>query len=302
MTPAERAILRTLCFHDVWGSAPTRAELCSQLDVASDVTMRREEVTDALHDLLEQGRVSEVRGRFGFPDTLPGLARVFTERDGVQPRKRRHARRIAGWLARLSGVRFVALANTTALGNARDDGDLDFFVIAKKGSIWSTRLFGGAPFRLFRWTPSPGHERDAVCLSYFITDDGLDLSSHLLTPNDPCYRQWFLSMVPLYDDGVSRAFWDANAALRRRHPFAERWVVPPDLRIPAKRLRLPTRIFEGLAKMFQMRWFPASILERMNKDTTVLVNDRVLKFHVTDSRAEDRRRYEDACRSRGIDI
>lgn len=297
---AENAVIRSLCFHEAWHYAPTRAEFIALLDVGDDADLTREAASGALDGLLRCGIVTEREGRVGFPGSLDGFIETFHGRDALQPRKRRRARIVVRWLARLCGVRFVALANTAALGNSRDEGDLDLFVVTCAGSIWSTRMFSGAPFKLFGWMPSEDHRRDAVCLSYFISDRALDLASQMLTPDDPYFRYWLLSLVPLFDDGVSTALWDANAAARRRHPFAEKWIPPPDLVVQKPLLRLPVGAGEWFARVFQLRWFPVSIRNRMNTDTTVMVSDDVLKFHVTDARADYRRKYEELCRKKNV--
>jgi len=253
ISDARQAILRSLCFHEAWQYAPTRAELIALLDIGTrdrsgvGQGMTRGEAIEALDMLLHEGLIREVDGRIGFPETLDQVCRLIRERDYFQPRKRRRALIVARWLVRLSGVRFVALANTTALGNARDEGDLDFFVITHAGTIWSTRLCGGSPFKFLGWMPTEENSRDAVCLSYFIADTNLNLETHQLKPDDPYYRHWFLSLLPLYDDGVSKDLWHANALLRVRHPFAERWIPPLDLALSTPRFRFSTWAIESLA-------------------------------------------------------
>lgn len=302
-SPAHAAIVRTLCFHDAWNYLPTRAELFLTLDCSGDVIPGRDGVDAALSELIAEGVVRERMDRIGMPERFDELLRGLHERDPLQPRKRRRAVSVARWLSRMSCVRFVALANTTALGTAREDSDLDFFIIVKAGTIWTTRLLGGGPFKLLGRLPKGKDERDAVCLSYFIADDGLDLSSHALEGDDPYFRQWFLVLLPLYDDGISSELWNANATLRSRHPFARPWVAPPDLQIPVPRYRLPPtayRLLEPAARAFQLRWFPAEIRRRMNKDTTVIVNESALKFHVNDGREEYRVKYEELCKKHQV--
>lgn len=296
---ARVALLRTLTWFETLGYAPTRTELMLAVDVERGEVSS---IVDALGRMVEDGSIVERMGRIGFPERADRIIAAIRERDVYQPRKRRRARWVASWLSRMPGVRFVALANTTALGYARDDGDLDFFVVVRAGTIWVTRLFSVFPFRLFGLTPSKGKERDAVCLSYFISDDELDLSSHQLSGDDPYYRYWFLSLLPLFDDGTSKTLWKANAAVRARHPLARPWVVPPDLAVRRPFIRFPSfRWFEPIARLLQMKWFPSQIRDRMNTDTTVIVNDHALKFHVTDGREEYRKSYADACRKRGIE-
>lgn len=300
------AILRTLCFHAAWKYAPTAAELVLTLD-GGEGADRREPIVDSgveegLAALKSEGAVIEEGGRLALAEGGREILDRIRERDTFQPRKRRRAARVARWLAFLGGVRFVALANTTALGNARDQGDLDFFVIAKDGTAWTTRLFGAGPFKLAGRLPTKDRTRDAVCLSYFVSDEGLHLAPHMLPEDDPYFRHWFLSLLPLFDDGVGAQLWSENRDIVIRHPFARCWLPPPDFRVLPSAVRLPAvlqRLFEPLARRFQLRWFPARIKELMNRDTRVIVDDRTLKFHVDDRRAEFRTAYQDLCRKYG---
>lgn len=315
------AILRTLCFHAAWHYAPTAAELMLTLDVGIGAQnpavvlsggpsdgpepkdLSRQNALDAISQLERDGLISEGKGRFGLTEELSIILDAIRERDLYQPRKRRRAARVAKWLASLGSVRFIALANTTALGNARDAGDLDFFVVAKRGTVWSTRLLGAGPFKLLGRLPTEDRTRDAVCLSYFVSEDGLKLAPHMLAGDDPYFRYWFLSLLPLFDDGVGERLWSENSDVIARHPFARRWLVPPDLRLTTHDSRLPTsfcRIIEPAARSFQQRWFPKMIKELMNRDSRVIVDDRTLKFHVDDRRAAFRDTYQDLCRKYGI--
>lgn len=298
MPSLREGLLRTLSFHETWQHAPTRAEWVSTLEF--DGSASHQEVYTVIDALLQERIVECHFGRFVFP-ALQTLIHVQRENEFFAARKYRTARRVAAWLARLGSVRFVALCNTTALGHARDEGDLDFFVITKKGTIMQTRALAALPFKLIGRRPGVGEERDAICLSYFISEDGLDLSSHMLKPDDVYFRYWFLSLLPLFDDGVSRAFWDANISITRRHPFAQPWQVTPDFRVSTPRIRLPLlRSMDSFAARLQAAAFPATIRNAMNQDTRVIITERALKFHVTDGRESYRASYEAALLSRGL--
>ena len=315
-----QAILRTVAFFDAMDYAPSVTEVgawmelpqTSQQDPGRVAALLRPlengtlpsetgaaeqrpypNATLAKDGLVAEGLIQEGRGRLALHGRLDDLLALSAERTPLFPRKLRAARKVARWLARNPAVRFVALANTTALAHARDEGDLDFFVIVRHGAIWSTRLIGGTPYRLAgRLAGRPKEHEDAVCLSYFISDERLDLSSHLLPGDDPYFRYWFLALLPLFDDGVSRELWQANHEIRAHHPFAERWMVSPGLEVTRPFVRITgISLLEPLARKFQMRWFPVSIRQRMNVDTSVLINDRVLKFHIDDGRAAYREAY-----------
>lgn len=257
---------------------------------------------EAKHFLVTSNLIEEGEGRIALKDRLAPLLELVRQRTPLFPRKLRVARKVARWLSRHPAVRFVALANTTALGHARDEGDLDFFVIVKHGYLWSARLWGSGWYKLLGRLPGAVERADDVCLSYFISDAGLDLSSHRLQDgDDPYFRYWLLALLPLYDDGVSRELWQANREVLARHPRALPWIPSPDKEVWPPVVSVPVpRFMERIARAFQQKWFPANIRERMGKATDVIVSDTVLKFHVDDGRAKYREAYQDRLTKRGM--
>ncbi len=298
MNDIRSAILRTLCFHAAWEYAPTLPELMCGVDFGPSCYEKGSSflLENEIQSMCTEKIISELAGRYGLPDYLTQIVATVHDRDILQPRKRRLARMITKLLSRMSGVRFVALANTAALGKARDKSDIDFFIITRAGRMWTTRLCIAGPLRFLGMLPRADERPDAICLSYFITDAGLDLSTHMLPHDDPYYRHWFMSLVPLFDDGIGTELWKSNSGLIMRHPFAMKWMSPPDLEvhIPRFRLRLGN-VFESLAQKFQKKWFPKSITDIQNTNTNVLVCDTVLKFHVGDRREKFKSMYIAYC-------
>jgi hypothetical protein len=141
-----------------------------------------------------------IRGRVVFEGREASIEE-HERREALFPAKVKRARQVARFLAGLSGVRFVALCNTTALAHASEDGDLDFFVITRKNTIMQTRGWSTLRFAFSR----PGtraSDRDAVCLSYFVDDSALDLSSHML----PGRRPVFPVLVPVTASALRRRY------------------------------------------------------------------------------------------------
>lgn len=302
-------ILRTLAFHASWGYAPTRLQLILSLDAGTDQTgfgiYNAEKVQSCLDDAIGQGTVVEVGGRV----SLANFADAITEgkkSEDYFPRKLRRARQATAYLRRIPGVRAVCLCNTVALGQSKDEGDLDFFVITQAGTIWRTRFFSALPFKLFGLRPGK-KVVDPVCLSFFVSDAALDLSGLSLAGDDPYFRHWFLSLLPLYDDGVLSDLWKANAALLARHPLAKAWIALDHPCAPSlaesrtnNAVTVKTARPEKFWRSLQERAFPPEIKSLANSDTRVVVTDDVLKFHVTDQRAKFRERYGGICRDLGV--
>lgn len=304
MTCIQSSLLRTVCFFDLLHYAPTWTECTAWIEWDGGGGIERQslpsaaELVEARDSLVHQSKIEYAFGRIALQGRLAVLASTAAERMPLMARKLRGARKAARWILRSSGVRFVAIVNTTALGNARDEGDLDFFIIVKHGTIWSTRLLAGAPYRIVGRLSGKNAVPDAVCLSYFISDQSLSLSPHLLTPDDPYFRYWFCSMLPLYDDGILEEFWKQNAEIYQLHPFAPKWQVAPDIGIEPPLIRIPILPWmETVARKFQLAWLPSRITDRMNQDSSVLVKDSVLKFHTEDGREEYRRQYLERLKS-----
>lgn len=303
MTELSAGILRSACAGFVVGTPPTIAELWNGFDTALDAQQKPtiEQFRQTTDELVRSGLLIVQRGRY-FPSVVPEDERKLTGSDEWLPRKLRKARKVTRWLSRLCGVRAVLLCNRTAFGLPRDEGDLDFLVIVRQGSIWQTRALAGLPFVLLRDRPQPGaSERDAVCLSFFLSDRALDLSDCLLSPDDVYFRHWFLGLLPLFDDGVLTEFWKANAKIRARHVQAEPWIISPDLRVLPASIRIPCIPgLEMITRHLQWKYFPRALRERANVDTQVMISDERLKFHVDDGRIQARAQYEALCQRYGI--
>lgn len=277
--------LRALAFADAIGYAPTEVELSLWSEPGELAPPMR----------LSRGRVT-FEGR-------EELVKEHESREALFPRKIRRARHVARFLARLPGVRFVAVTQTTALAHARDEGDLDMFVITRPGSLALTRVLATGWYALTGARPGARKsERDAVCLSFFIDDSALDLSSLMLPGGDPYFRYWFLSLLPLYDDGVSSELWSANRAILSQHPHARRWMMNPNLRVERPWLRFPRLVFlNACARRLQNKTMSKGLRELANKDTRVVITPHVLKFHADDARERFRELYRQTCKRYGVD-
>ncbi|MBP6945093.1 hypothetical protein KBD61_04735 [Patescibacteria group bacterium] len=302
---AQAGLVRALAFHEAWGYAPTEVELVASWDGGMVFPGSKPEfglVWQGLQALIQKEKVFCQRGRVFFAGREM-LVQEHERREVLFTRKIRRARRVARWLACLGGVRFVALCNTTALAHAREMGDLDFFIVTRAHSLWQTRGLAALPFKLLGLRPTfeMGEERDAVCLSFFIDDSALELNTLQLTQDDPYFRHWFLSLLPLVDDGIGQQLWEANTAILKRHPLSSMWMVHPELGISLPLIRFPfLSALEERAKRAQMNVLPKGIKERANRATDVVVNDHVLKLHATDNRGVFRETYYAICQRHGV--
>lgn len=302
MDAASTGLLRALCFFTAVEFPPSEAELIAAWDGGKEPERpARQAVFAALEALVAAGVVRCERGRYAFPGEETLFSR-HAERERWFPRKWRRAKSVAKLLSWLPGVRFVAVCNTMAWMDASDTADIDFFVLTHTGYIWQTRGICILPARLLGARPSERRgERDALCFSFFVDDTALDLSGLQLS-DDPYFRYWVLSLLVCVDDGIGERFWSANEAIRQRHLFAPRWIsMDGGEKESVQEPSVFARWIERMMRWGQERFLPHSLREVMNKDTRVVVNDHVLKFHSEDGRALYREKYYELCKKHGIE-
>ncbi|MEK7183872.1 MAG: hypothetical protein AAB776_04545 [Patescibacteria group bacterium] len=199
-------------------------------------------------------------------------------------RKYRKAERAVQVLGRLPWIEGIAVCNSLSWYQTKEDSDIDLFIVAKPGRIWSARLLSTLPAIFLRQRPGEA-KSDPICLSFFSTAAALQFEKLKIGPSDPYLAYWCRSLVPLVDhSGWMEKFEMANPWLRQVLPNAQ-FVRRASRFRPPIRLRLPwIPLSEQLPRQIQQERFTPIIRELMNKDSRVVVSDDMLKFHEQDSR------------------
>lgn len=305
----EKAIARTVVFFDLFDYPLTDSEIAKFLLCAEEALPAG--VRDVRRALSSSPYLASV---FECSDGMIGLvgrARMLSlerrERWVIAYRKYARAKRVIRVLARLPFVRMICVCNTLGLSAARDDSDIDLFIVARAGHLWTVRMLCTGVVHLLGLRPRKGRERDTLCLSFYASDDALDFSGLQLAgwTRDIYLAYWISWCVPMYDDNTYDRFFQANAWIRFVIPH-----VIPHAPIPWRRVALGPvgrrikKAFEGMvrsravehaARALQYRLFPRAIRDQMNQGGGVVVSDSMLKFHTTDRRQEIKERFERCC-------
>lgn len=223
-------------------------------------------------------------------------------------RKYRKARRWARVFVRVPFVRMIAIGNDLGYGNCSEESDVDLVIVTSPRRVWLVRWFVVALLRCFRQRPGE-HLRDAICPSFFFTTGVMHLEALQIPsngrsqiPRDPYLLFWTTQLTVLYDEsGTYHAWWSANARwVRRWLPGARPRAVHPRLLVRRSFVRSAIEralrhsvgdAFERWCRRFQERRFSPEIQEFANRDSRVIVTDRMLKFHTNDRRTEYRDRW-----------
>lgn len=314
----ESAIKRTLAFFAVWQQPLTPMEVWRFLWLPQSVAVIPQpltlvEVKKKLEEMAEAGELGVVH-QFYFLLKKPDGERVdgktwYIERQWlgiVSLKKWRLAVRGAKLLCLAPFVRMVAVGNTLAIEHAREDSDIDFFIVAKIERLWTVRLFSLLLLQLAGLRRHGRQIQDRLCLSFYATEEALDLSTLAKSPLDPYLAYWVASLWPVYGRETYEKFWQANSWIKQFLPTAFARKTNGPRRVDeswfSKSWRrsfewILSRVFgnalEKFCRLVMLRRIyshPESRLKR--QETDVVVSDQILKFHETDRRVKIREEWE----------
>lgn len=330
--PLAQAIRATLAYFDQFDFPPTAEEVWRWLTVRLPdrqldlPTVSRERVEEELRrwvaptspnppapPLEKGGRSWEEHDGFF---TLPGRGNIVTIRKAripINEKKWAIARRGVRWLWKVPFIKLVGVCNTVAINNAREESDIDVFIVVAKGKLWTARFFATALMDALRLRRRGTAVQDRICMSFSVTEDALDLRPLLLKDGDDPYMAfWAAQMVPLFDRGGTYArFIAANKDWVREYlpnAFSQTSAWIGDQRIssipqrgfpapPYWRRSKPRGVYSITERFFrrlQKEKMARNAASVQNEPTTdVVVSDTVLKFHEQDRRREYRERWKE---------
>jgi len=250
------------------------------------------------------GRPLAARDGFYFLSGRSLLPAARRERYAASARKMKRAAAAARVFSWLPWTRFVALGNIMGARNLKTESDLDIFIIAAAGRAWLVRFFCAGLAKLFGWRPRPGKHRDQICLNFFAAADGLDFSAFLLPAadgqgaDDPYFAYWLANLRPFYDAGGFYArLISANPWFREKLPNWRRPAEAQPERPAAPGKSGPAGKFfdwlEARARRWQIWIMPPALSARLNQDTRVRADEKTIKLHTEDRRADYRRAFRE---------
>ncbi|MEK7546008.1 MAG: hypothetical protein AAB554_02925 [Patescibacteria group bacterium] len=313
MNRIREGVLAALAYYDAFDFPLTAQEIFLALPASEGARPSFEDIERVLsesanfHD-RENSRQACVIGQAEGLYFLAGRDAIVASRKSRYLLAEGKYARVRGFfrLARFAPyLRAAFVCNTLARSYARDGSDIDMFVVAAPGRIWLTRLFVTGLAALMRVRPTATESADRICLSFFVTEDALDLKG-LAIDGDVYLPHWLQELYPVYDEyGAARAIFARNGWLRDvlpgtrvQSPSRRRAVVPRLVRLKRALERSLDALFgdwlERWAERRQKSWMPAALRAAADSpESDVVLSDRILKFHDHDRRAEIRDAYQE---------
>lgn len=193
------AILATLRYCDHFSYPLTSPELHSRL-IHLRATPR--ELNIALSTLVSASKLSRGSGYYALPGRASLIKTRLARRQTSLP-KLAKLTPLLPKLARVPGVLAIYLTGSLAMHNAISSDDIDLFIIARPGRLWTTRLLLTLYTELLglRRRPHVQSSPDQLCFNLYLTPKSftLPLSKRTL------YTAYeLIQAVPLYDPHNTR--------------------------------------------------------------------------------------------------
>ena len=190
-------------------------------------------------------------------------------------------------------VKFIGICNSLANSNARDNSDIDLFIITTKNHVWTTRSFTAGLISLFGLRPEKDKTKNTICLSFFTDENNLNFEKLQSLDNDIYLKYWITQILPLYDENkYFQKFIKQNSWLKKSLP---NWLPQNTslrrkikLNFIEKAIKNILQIFsfDSVYKKMQLRVLSPELKELKNKDSRVIINDSMLKLYPLDRRKQ----------------
>lgn len=281
------AILKTIIFFDLFNYPLTNWEVWQYLNLEIGLASLESEI----EGLLSQGIIEEKDGFYFLPGRSD-LINIRRERYNFANYKIKIARRAAKLFKWLPSVKLVAVANLIGHHNLRNESDVDIFIVSSPNRLWLTRLFCTGLMKITRQRPTKDCKRNKMCLSFYAASDGLAMEGLRFKPSDPYFDHWFLGLYPVYDKDKYLAYLRfKNSWLKKVFPnsfllqesftndyFSSNFI--------DKFLYYGANWLNAFSKKIQLMILPKVLKELANQGTGVVLNDKILRFYVTDKRQD----------------
>lgn len=304
-TSLHHSILQTLAYFDLFSYPLTKEELYQWLWCPPGISY-----FDFICELETCPHVEETFGMYHLSGRKD-IVGIRQQRIHIVSKKLRIARRAVKKLRWIPFVRSVFVCNTVASGGVSEESDIDVFIIVKQKRLWLTRFLISVVLGVWRLRRTHTSVANKICLSFYVTDDALDLSVLSWGKPDIYLMYWIYQLIPIYDpDDYASLVYKKNTWVRRYIPYgAEPYILDERYRVSQMYLqRIWKRMWEAMwggaygdllenqAKTVQqqkMRRNTTSVQDAA--DTRVVVSDSVLKFHENDRRAYYRDLWRKRC-------
>jgi hypothetical protein len=289
----EESIYTTLAFFNVFDFPPTLEEIMYY-------SMRLKHGEDDVRDFLKSDALIGEQYGYYFIFGRQNIVDIRKERTEINDGLWLKVIKYVPCLQMVPFIKVAAVCNNLAFNNCKTNSDIDLFIITKKERLFTARTLSTILFMLMGIKRNKKKIAGRFCLSFYISEDGMNLKKMALEPFDVYLDYWFRSLKPVYfDKTILRKFFRENEWSTDR--FYQWGIKEPYIK--------DNRFFKLIAKVQEIILnrgfgnFMEKILEKVHmhrfeknkkyftEESDVVVTNEMLKFHNIDKRKEFRKKF-----------
>jgi len=296
------AIFKTLIYADIFDYPLTKDEIWQKL---IKIKIKNDKLKSAIRSLshakLKDLKLIKYINGYYFLQGKKEIVTLRQRRKRWSEKKLKIVKKIVPLLRLIPSIKLIGITGAMAINNAKEDDDIDLFIVSSRDLLWTTRLLATLLLQIIGRRRQPGeiHIKDRVCLNMFVTENHLSVppnerdlfTAHEVTQMKPIY----------YTNQTYQKFLRANQWVRKYLPNAigiknalktPRMVARRQLRScgrdssEVEKSGMPVfHSLEKISKYFQL-WY------MKKRRTTEVIADGIIRFHPQDARKWVLKKYK----------
>jgi len=288
-----KSLLRTIRYFDLFDFPLKADELITQL-YKYDRPAHIKEVEGILKELVHLRILEEIK-EYYVKKGRGGIIEIRKAHKFISEKLWNRTKLYGNYMRSVPFVEMIAVCNNLAYNNASDQSDIDLFIVVKPGRMWIARLFLTALLHFHGVRRHGIHTIGRFCLSFFITSDNLNLERMQIKPEDPYLAYWMIQLKPIYGEEIYGRFKSENQPWMKNYGlnFAKDSSAAFDPGKPAViksalEWILKAKIGDSLENLLKRTLKRKTLrsMKELSPKSSVIVSDRMLKFHNHDRRQE----------------
>ena len=281
----EKSILKTLAYGDVFGWPMNEDEIFTKTQSSkSKAQSDKLKLKTGLKQLLKENKIGFKNGLY-FLYGKEVIVEKRLQREKWAIKKMQLAKKSAEKLKIIPSILLVGVSGGLSVGNADKNDDIDFFIICRSGTLWTTRFLSTLLLDILgkRRKPNDKKFKDKICLNMFVDEKGMIVPKK---ERDLYTAHEVVQMKPLWDRGVHDRFLEGNKWVNEFFSSAKRKMQSVKSSGKFKFLSFVFSMFEPVLAFIQKKYMS-------NRRTSEKIEPHRLMFHPEDKREWVMREYLD---------
>jgi hypothetical protein len=296
----KEGIYAAICFFDIF-------DLALNYDEIKRYKMGPQCSDDKLKEILNHDPLVESKNGLFFIKGRDGLVKRKDEKLLVAEKFWLKVKKYLPFIRSVPFIKMVAVCNTLAFNAPSAESDIDLFIIAEEGRIFTVRFLSTILFHLLGVRRHGNKIAGRFCLSFYISNDAMNLEKIKNGGKDVYLPYWLATLKVVYGREGYEKLMRSNVWMNQYFPMDDSGknqnLSEKDKMIRGKSLlvlwaKILEYILKGRIGDFLEKFIRNFQLKRHNRkkpalghEASVIVNDSMLKYHNVDRRKEFARKF-----------